>query len=139
MRKITYVVIVSVLLAVAAPGASAEPRHWYKDWKFVAGLGVIGASLALDGHSTCQGFDRGLVETSPLARGSTSCCDTAAGLAGGFSFYAALHFLDRRYVANGDSGKWDWLGNAAVPAIAGAIHLRAAAHNYSLNSLVLRR
>lgn len=128
-RFATLAAIVFLVPAVA----QARPKHFYEDWKWWAGESVIIAAVALDGHSTCQGFNRGLVENNFLARGSTSCGRTAGSLVAGAGFYTALHLLDRKYVADGQSRVWDFLGYTEVPIVACAIHCTAAAHNYSLN------
>jgi hypothetical protein len=140
-------IVLAFALFAIAPGAFAAPRHWYRDWRWWTGTGVIALSVALDAHSTCRGFERGYVEGSRLLSGTRSCGATAGVAAGSFLFYTGMHALAwhcesdtsapfRCHGLNQDDSKYrkylQTLTYVAIPATAASFHLPAAAHNYSL-------
>jgi hypothetical protein len=129
MKK-TILLLMAILLMCFT--VDARPKHFYKDWKWWTGEAMILTAVTLDAQSTCHGFSHGYVETNFLARGSISCGHAISALAIGGGIYTTLHLLNRKYIADGESKTWDFLGYTEVPAIAGAFHLHAAAHNYSL-------
>jgi hypothetical protein len=117
------------IIALAIP-AKASP-HWYKDKRWWAGEAIIGLSVALDAHSTCQAVGRG-VETSIAFPGPRSCAETAGISLGAFGFYTVLHAAEW-HVGHDDPNKvirglTPWM----IPAAVAPIHLYAAAHNYGL-------
>lgn len=124
----------SAVLVLFACSASldARPRHWYTDWRLWAGEAAIVGALVADGRSTCLGFRQGLVEGSPLARGSRSCGAAIGALVAAGSVYTTLHVTSVRLLRDDPSRAWRTAGYAAVPAVACFFHCRAAVHNYNL-------
>ena len=79
-----------LLLCLALP-AQASPRRPWRDKRWLAGLGIIGLSVAADALSSCQRIGQRGVETSPVFNGNRSCATTAGIAVGAFAFYTALH------------------------------------------------
>jgi hypothetical protein len=122
-------IIVAILLS--AISCQASPRHFWKDKQWLVGEAIIGLSVALDAHSTCQAVGRG-VETSLAFPGNHSCGTTAGISLGAFGFYTALHAAEWHVGHDDPNGVFRALTPWTVPAVVAPIHLYAAAHNYGL-------
>src|SRR3982074_1222858 len=93
--------IVSTLIIVllTTNGACAQHRwngkekHWYKDWVWWVGEGVIVAAFVLDAHSTALARDRcpGCRETNPLLGSHPSNRAIIVGSGLLFGFETGLH------------------------------------------------
>jgi len=124
--------VVPMWLVVLLLPVKASPRHWYTSKAWWAGETIIALSVALDAHSTCQGFGQGLREGSVLLYGNRSC-PAAAGISlGAFAGYTALHAAEW-HVGHDDPNKvirrlTPWM----LPAAVAPLHFYAAGHNYLL-------
>jgi len=128
------------------------PRHFYADWRWWLGEGVIGLSNALDAHSTCNGFGYGAIESGdPLIRGTRSSGDVAKVATLSFGIQTTLHALIWHcsessfhplhcYGMNQDVSKhktiWQAFELSTMPAIAAGAHIPAAIHNYELVEII---
>lgn len=130
MKKQQLICLFAILI-MAAPAESAQ-KHWYRDWKTWAGVGIIGFSTGLDAHSTCQAFAHGAVETSLALNGNRSCATAAETMAGAFAFYTTLHALESHFGHKDESRFVRDVTPWAIPAVVAGIHLSAAIHNYEI-------
>lgn len=121
-----------LVLFLCSASVQARPRHWYTDAKLWLGEAAIIGSLVADGRSTCVGFRHGLVEGSPLDRGTRSCGASIGVLVAAGSVYTALHVESVRLRRDDPSRPWRIAGYTAVPVIACAFHCTGAIHNYNL-------
>lgn len=127
MKRVLAVLAVALL---ACASVDARPRHWYTDWKTLAGVGVIAGSLYADADSTCKGFRRGLVEGTALGRGSQSCGAAISLLAVGGVAYTGFHIFLRNESWNESSRGWLIFERIAVPVTVCSLHCTIAASNY---------
>lgn len=114
--------------SVRAHKPALKDKHWW------IGEAVILASTTLDAQSTCRGFNRGLVEQSFLLRGSQSCRNAVLAIGVGDVVYTALHLWAHKLGGSDAPLGWRIVGDTEVPGIVAAFHLRAAIHNYRVES-----
>lgn len=130
---------------VIIPEPTTHAKHFYKDWRWLAGAAVIAGATAVDVQSSCRAFAHGAHETNPLIRGTQSCGKVAAlGITFG-TFQVGLHALVWHCSQNigwhcigmnhdDDPHRklWNTVQLMTVPAIDAPPHIWAAVHNYRL-------
>jgi hypothetical protein len=134
---------VSLLIAVLllASGAQAQHRwngkekHWYKDWLWWVGEGVIVTAFVLDAHSTALVRDRcpGCRETNPLLGPHPTIRAIVLDSTLLFAFATGLHIGSWETCPdpNWDDKPWRTACYALVPSVA-AFKFPAAVHNYQI-------
>jgi hypothetical protein len=151
MSRLTILTIITIIILMASPmSASAAPKHFYRDWRWWIGFGVVAVTDILDAHSTCVAFDKGIAYREgrdPLIRGSRSCGDVVKVATLGFAIHTTLHAIIwhcsessfhpiKCYGMNDNESRyrniWQPIQLATIPVINMASHLPAAIHNYQL-------
>lgn len=110
-----------------------EPRrhdHWYKDKTFWAGIAIIGASQALDAHSTARGFGHGVPEANPILGPHPSNTKIAVYTFSYFTVQSAFHVVNWKLSHNDPSKSWRLIGQWGLPASAFGINGVQGIKNY---------
>src|SRR5215467_3764246 len=114
------------------------PRHWYKDWVWWVGEGVIAGLQAADAHSTIAARSScPTCSESNLFLGKHPSNGAIIGVSGlGFGVATGLHVLGWKACPdlNRRSHAWRIACNATVPAIGAGIKIPGIIHNYNLAS-----
>lgn len=117
-----------------------EPRrndHWYKDKTFWLGVAVIGASIALDAHSTSHDLNvPGIIEKNPFLGPHPSNAKITGFSTLYFGAQFGFHVAAWKLSHNDPSKPWRTFGQWTVPASAVAINARQGVLNYRLREKV---
>jgi hypothetical protein len=145
MANATRVASLIVVLLLTCSAGQAQHRwngkekHWYTDWLWWVGEGVIVTAFVLDAHSTALVRERcpGCPETNPFIgpHPSNRAIITASSIF--FGIETGLHIGSWKACPdpNREFKSWYVACDTTVPAIVAAWRIPAAVHNYHIASI----
>jgi len=129
-------------LLLAASGAQAQHRwngknkHWYSDWLWWVGEGVMAAAFVADAHSTTLGLSScsGCREANPLIGPHPSDRTIVVDSSIFFAALTGLQIASWKTCPdpNREYKSWHVACDMTVPTIAALFKVPAAVHNYNL-------
>ena len=117
-------------------GATGKEKHWYKDWRWWVGEGVIVGAFIVDAHSTVLARDScpGCRETNLLlgSRPGNRALIIHSGLF--FALESALHVGSWQVCPdpNREYKSWHIACDTSIPAIVALTKIPAAVSNYNI-------